>query len=29
LHYGVQTPVSVLVAHLVYGAVLGGFYRGA
>jgi hypothetical protein len=26
LHYGVQTPVTVLVAHLVYGAILGGFY---
>jgi hypothetical protein len=27
LHYGYQTPVSVLVAHLVYGAILGAFYR--
>ncbi len=27
LHYGVRTPISVIVAHLVYGAVLGGFYR--
>ncbi|HKD42126.1 MAG TPA: hypothetical protein VKB87_17705 [Myxococcaceae bacterium] len=27
LHYGVQTPVSVVLAHVVYGAVLGGFYR--
>ena len=26
LHYGVRTPVSVLVAHAVFGAVLGGFY---
>jgi len=29
LHYGVQTPVSVLIAHVVYGAVLGGFYHVA
>jgi hypothetical protein len=27
LHYGYQTPASVLVAHVVYGAILGGFYR--
>jgi hypothetical protein len=27
LHYGFTTPVSVLVAHVVYGAVLGAFYR--
>jgi hypothetical protein len=26
LHYGIQTPISVLVAHAVFGAVLGGFY---
>lgn len=26
LHYGARTPISVLVAHLVYGAILGGFY---
>jgi hypothetical protein len=26
LHYGVRTPVSVLLAHLVFGAILGGFY---
>lgn len=25
LHYGVPTPVSVVVAHLVYGAILGLF----
>jgi|SRR5947209_17517855 len=25
LHYGVRTPVSVLVAHAVFGAILGGF----
>jgi len=27
LNYGVRTPLSVLAAHLVFGAVLGGFYR--
>ena len=27
LNYGYQTPVSVLLAHLVYGAILGAFYR--
>lgn len=27
LHYGRQTPLSVLCAHLVYGAILGAFYR--
>jgi len=26
LHYGVRTPISVLVAHLAFGAILGGFY---
>jgi hypothetical protein len=26
-HYGVRTPISVLVAHAVFGAILGGFYR--
>ena len=26
VHYGVRTPISVVIAHLVYGAVLGGFY---
>ena len=26
LHYGIRTPISVLIAHLVYGAILGGFY---
>ncbi len=28
LHYGYQTPVSVLLSHVVFGAILGGFYRG-
>jgi hypothetical protein len=27
LHYGIRTPVSVFLAHLAYGAVLGAFYR--
>jgi uncharacterized membrane protein YagU involved in acid resistance len=26
LNYGYQTPLSVLVAHLIYGAILGAFY---
>lgn len=26
LNYGYQTPVSVLIAHLVYGVILGAFY---
>ncbi|HKB00852.1 MAG TPA: hypothetical protein VKD90_01475 [Gemmataceae bacterium] len=26
LHYGYQTPVSVVVAHFLFGAILGGFY---
>ena len=27
LHYGAQTPLSVIVAHLVYGGILGAFYQ--
>lgn len=27
LHYGVRTPLSVVLAHLAYGALIGGFYR--
>ena len=27
LHYGVRTPISVLLAHLVFGGILGFFYR--
>ncbi|MBI4512523.1 MAG: hypothetical protein HY702_00295 [Gemmatimonadetes bacterium] len=27
LNYGRQTPLLSLLAHVVYGAVLGGFYR--
>jgi hypothetical protein len=26
LNYGVRTPISVLVAHVAFGAILGGFY---
>ena len=26
LNYGYRTPVSMLIAHLVYGAILGSFY---
>jgi hypothetical protein len=26
LHYGVRTPVSVLLAHAVFGAIIGAFY---
>ena len=27
LNYGGRTPITVLLAHLVYGVILGGFYR--
>jgi uncharacterized membrane protein YagU involved in acid resistance len=27
LHYGKRTPISVVLAHLVYGGILGAFYR--
>jgi hypothetical protein len=27
LHYGHRTPVIALLAHIVYGAILGAFYR--
>jgi hypothetical protein len=26
LHYGIRTPISILIAHLVFGAILGAFY---
>ena len=28
LHYGYQTPLTVLLAHVVYGAILGTFHHG-
>jgi hypothetical protein len=27
LHYGVRTPISVVLAHVIYGMILGAFYR--
>jgi hypothetical protein len=27
LHYGAQTPIAVLVAHVAFGAILGAFYH--
>lgn len=27
LHYGVQTPLAVIVSHLAFGAILGAFYH--
>jgi uncharacterized membrane protein YagU involved in acid resistance len=27
LNYGKRTPISVVIAHLLYGAILGAFYR--
>jgi len=27
LHYGVQTPLTILFSHLVFGIMLGAFYR--
>lgn len=27
LHYGVQTPLAVIVSHLAFGAILGAFYQ--
>lgn len=26
LHYGIRTPISVIIAHIVFGSILGGFY---
>jgi hypothetical protein len=26
LHYGIRTPVSVLLAHVVFGSIIGAFY---
>jgi hypothetical protein len=27
LHYGVQTPLAIVISHAVFGAILGTFYR--
>jgi len=27
LHYGVQTPLSIVLSHALFGAILGAFYR--
>jgi uncharacterized membrane protein YagU involved in acid resistance len=27
IHYGIRTPISVVIAHVVFGIVLGTFYR--
>jgi hypothetical protein len=27
LHYGRRTPLITIIAHILYGAVLGAFYR--
>ena len=27
LNYGRRPPITVILAHLVYGAILGAFYR--
>lgn len=27
LHYGRRTPISIMVAHVIFGAILGAFYR--
>ncbi|MBV9481996.1 MAG: hypothetical protein JO249_14755 [Acidobacteria bacterium] len=27
LHYGVRTPLAVILSHAVFGAILGGFYH--
>ena len=26
LHYGIRTPLTVLVAHVIFGIILGTFY---
>ena len=26
LHYGIRTPISIMVAHIVFGMILGAFY---
>jgi len=29
LHYGVQTPLAIMLAHAVFGVILGAFYHVA
>lgn len=26
MHYGIRTPISVTIAHMIFGSILGGFY---
>jgi hypothetical protein len=26
LHYGIRTPISIIIAHVIFGAILGAFY---
>lgn len=26
LHYGIQSPISIIISHMIFGAILGGFY---
>ena len=26
LHYGIRTPISILIAHAIFGVILGAFY---
>jgi hypothetical protein len=25
MHYGIRTPISILIAHIIFGAILGAF----
>jgi hypothetical protein len=27
LHYGIRTPVSIIISHIIYGMILGAFYK--
>jgi len=27
LHYGVQTPLAIVISHAIFGAILGAFYQ--
>lgn len=26
MHYGIRTPISVIIAHIIFGSILGGFH---